>query len=233
MPNTTNPLQWNPQWGPTPFGWQGGTGTAAPVAPASSSGNIFSPQASIDAAVTEGLRLRDIEDSRQQGALDFATGEFNRWAATPGVTDDEITTRFGQAGEQAGADANTAYGNLRQQLGEQGMFGGSGAALAAQIETARLGQLTGAARDLRLYKAQADAGKAMQRLQAANELATRKAQGPSMLGLDTLGQKAGLDVTLEGIWSGERAANATAKASKKAGKASGAAGVLGGLASKV
>lgn len=233
MPNNTTGIPWNPQWGPTPFGWTGGVGAAPVAPPASSSGNIFAPQASIDAAVSEGLRLRDIEDYRQQGALDFAEGEFNRWAATPGVTDDEILTRYGEAGEKAGADANTAYGNLRQQLGDNNLFAGSGAGLAAQIETARMGQLTGAARDLRLYKAQADAGKAMQRLQAANELATRKAQGASQLGLDTLGQKAGLDVTLEGIWSGERSANATAKASKKAGKASGAAGVIGGLASKV
>lgn len=194
---------------------------------------FFSPRTgdvitdSLNDVYSEGFRLRDVEDQRYQESLGFARGEFDRFANTPAISDEEITTRFGQAAEQIGADTNTAYGNARAALGDAGFFSGAGAALAGQIETARLGQLTGASRDLRLYKARLDTDKAMQRIQAAGMLADRMNQSPSALGLDVLGAGAGLNVTREGYQLGAAAARDQASASKKAGKASAASGIVG------
>ena len=178
-------------------------------------------------AVDEGFRLRDIADARQQESVRFAGEEFDKFNNTQAITDDELNTRFGMAAEQTNRDANTAYGNARSALGEGGFFGSAGAALAGQIETSRLGQLTGAARDLRLYKARLDTDKAMQRLQAAGDLANRVNEDPSALGLDVLGGRAALEVTREGNFLQAQAAKDSAKAQKKAGKASAAGGIVG------
>ena len=195
------------------------------------------PRAPYDQAIAdtmgEAFRLRDEEDRNRRGSIDFARGEFSRFNNTPAISDEEITTRFGMAGEQANRDANTAYSNVRSALGDNGMTGGSGAQLAGQIESARLGQLTGAGRDLRLYKARLDSDKAMQRLQAASGLADRMNQSPSAVGLDAMGQRAGLEVTLEGIRSAERSAGQAASAQKKAGKSSAAGSIASGLFSAV
>ena len=214
-------------WGnPYPGGFGGGCGgggTATLPAPADP---IHS---ALDSAQTEGFRLRDIEDTRYQDTRGVLTSEFDRFNATPAISEGEINQRFGQAAEGVGRDANQAYSNLREGLGGGGFTGGSGAGLASQIELARLGQLTGASRDLRLYKARLDSDKAMQRLQAAGQLGQFRNQSPSLLGLDVLGQRAGMEVTLEGIRAEERAAGKAASATKSAGKSSGIGSIIGGV----
>jgi hypothetical protein len=184
---------------------------------------------SINDAVDEGFRLRNEEDRRYGASMQRRQAEFDRFNATDAITDDEINTRFGMAAEQTNRDANVAYGNARSALGDNGFFGSAGAALAGQIETARLGQLGGNARDLRLYKARLDTDKAMQRLQASSVLADAENESPSALWLDVLGGKASLEITREGNAMQLAAAKESAKAQKKAAKAGAAGGIVGSV----
>ena len=102
--------------------------------------------------------------------------------------------------------------------------------LGAQIALQRSGQLTGARRDLRIFKAQQDSQDALRRLQFGGQAAAFIGQGADETGLFALQESAGLDAAVLGAEMQKRAADKAADAQKTAGILGAVGGIAGGIA---
>ena len=149
---------------------------------------------------------------------DFMSQQFEA-ADAPTYTQADLEREYGRASDQASADSQEMMRALREHLGAAGVRGGAAGALGAQVELQRLGQLTGARRDLRIFKAQADAQDRIQRYQRAmGYTAATSELGPSPFYADVLGSLFQAKLGQAGIERGYQAAKESAKAAKKSSK---------------
>lgn len=182
----------------------------------------------LGASMQEGFRLRDEEDNRYRETRGFLENQFAA-ANQPTISDQMARQMYSREADQIGSGSLRDLSGLRSSLGGAGITGGGLAAgLGAQIELARLGQLTGAKREVAITKAQTDAEDRARQFQRAMGLGEFMNQSPSMIGLDVLGSMS--DIRL-GQELGERqveAASRSARATERAGKTAAAGSVLSG-----
>lgn len=165
--------------------------------------------------MAEGRRVSGVEDRNIQSQQKFALDEFER-SNVPTFTEGDIDTMFSGKSADAAQESNALFRQARAGLGEAGITGGGHAlSTGSEIALRRMGQLTGARRDLRMFKAQADAQDRINRIRNAFQTGEVLGKAPSVLFHDTLGEGVGAALGMEGIQAGERAAKAQAKAQKK------------------
>lgn len=139
------------------------------------------------ASLREAGRLADTEDSRRGETLGFLRGEFDRANADSAIKPGEMAMRLGRATDAATGQSLDQWSTLRDALGSAGITGGGLAAgLGSQIELGRLGQITGAKRDLAIYESERQAKSASDRFLRSLGLAEYMNQGPSMALMDQL-----------------------------------------------
>jgi len=139
----------------------------------------------------EAQRIRDETEGRRDERLAFLTDEQQR-ASQPTIQDSDINRMYGKAADTAAVDAQALMRSLREQMGQSGVSGGTAAGIGAQVELQRLGQMTDARRDLRIYKANADAQDRINRYQRAFGIGEVIGQEPSPFMADALANLAGL-----------------------------------------
>lgn len=171
----------------------------------------------LDGILTEGTNLATQENANR------ATGLARRRRALfensgPTVGEDELSTMFSQQAGKAAQDSNEAFSQARAGLGEAGIMGGGYArAVGSDIVLRRMGQLTGARSNLRLYKAQADAQDRINKIRNEFAIADAEAEGPSMIRQDSLEDVAGGVLGMEGVQAGERASERADRTSRRNG----------------
>jgi hypothetical protein len=223
--NPTTVAALNPGFTP----WQGGGG--APAAGAPGPRDWFQDQ--VDAFRTRADSLDQEENRRYREGLDLLKSE-SEIANRPSFTKEDEDVMGGQAAERASADANVLMENVRAAMGNAGIAGGGVAGgLAAGVEMERAGQITGAFRDARMFRAQQDAQDARERFQRSMGVAGFTAQDPAMVGIDSMQDALSVGVEREGNQLASQAARDQAKASKKAAKSSSAGGVIGSVVSRI
>lgn len=195
------------------------------------------------ALLTEGLRLRDVEDDRFARASERLTRSVDRLPQTFSDADYEefLRNEFAAGATEAAERSLDDFGAARSRLGSAGITGGGVAAgLAQQAELRRMRDTRStyarAKVDLKKAKMDADAADALRDLEAEFNLAQFNNQSPSLLGLDSLTNQTELDLTRLGLFLGREASDQLARAGKKAGDKAflggilqGGLGILGGL----
>lgn len=165
----------------------------------------------------EGRRVSGVEDRNIQRQQDFTLDEFNR-SNVPTFTEGDIDTMFSGKASDAAEEGNALFKQARAGLGEAGISGGGHAlSTGSEIALRRMGQLTGARRDLRLFKAQADAQDRINRIRNAFQTGEVLGKAPSILYQDTLGEGVGAALGMEGVKAGAAAARDNARAQRRSG----------------
>lgn len=182
----------------------------------------------LQGGLQEAASIRDRENADMDRMQGFLQGEFDATKGG-GITDAEIEMLFGQSVDQANRDAMEIMNNLRERYGASGIRGGALTGLMADIQLGRLGQLTGASRDLSVYRAQDRTAQNARRYQQALQLGQFGTQGRSATLLDQLNNVAGVRLTQEGERNANKTAEKAARDAKTAGIVSGGLGFLGGL----
>ncbi len=180
--------------------------------------DVFSRQANeaLYSGVLEASRLRDEEDRRLTQATDRLRTATDR-NTRPSMTADDINSLFAREADRITQGHLQNMDFLRQSAGVSGVRGAAQADMGLQAELARLGQLTGAKRDLFIAKVESDAQDSVRNLSAELNLANFSAQSPSLLLLDQLNSMAGVRLTQQGLAMGAQQARDAATASKQAG----------------
>lgn len=176
------------------------------------------------------------QENQMNAQLRAFMGEQFSAADAPTYTQEDLEREYGRASDQAAVDSREMMRTLREHLGMAGVRGGAAAGLGAQVELQRLGQLTGARRDLRIFKAQADAQDRIQRYQRAlGYTAATSELGPSPFYADVLGSLYTSRLGQAGIERGYQAARESADAARRAAEpkpwdiVTGLVGLAGGI----
>ncbi len=148
--------------------------------------------------LAEGFRVGDENDARRQEAKKFLLGNFAENTG-PSITAEDIDRMFAADADRATEFAEGDLDFLRGHLGAAGITGGGLAAgLGTNIELKRLGQVTNARRDLRIFKAQQDAQDALRNLQFGQNVAGFLAQEADETRLAVMSEVLGVDLTVLG-----------------------------------
>ena len=182
----------------------------------------------LGAGLTQAAGIDQEINKRQDAERGFLTQQFNE-ADKPTLSQADIERQQGMAADQAAAQARQMVQNLREHLGMAGVQGGAATGLASRIEMARMGQITGANRDLKILKAQTDAQDRREKYNRALGLADFRSKGPSELLLSQLNELAGVRLAEKDLEYGKWMADDAAKAGKSAGMLGMAGQVAGGL----
>ncbi len=143
----------------------------------------------------------------------------------PAWTEADTASAYGRNADEAAGGYLKNVGNLNDILGGAGHTGGGmGAALAANYDLARVGQILSANRSTQLEAVKLNANKKMQDFNNTLALAQSQAQGPSLIGMDWLSNV--LEVRMD-----QQAASQADKAAKRAANASKTAGLMSGIGS--
>lgn len=169
----------------------------------------------IGMAGEEARKITNEQNLRQIGQFDFLTDQFNE-ANQATITDQDIDLFFSREADGINADSAQLQSNLRESLGESGIQGGEAAGLGASVELQRLGQLSGARRDLRIFKANADAQDRINQYQRAAGLAAFRSQGPSEYFSNFLSSNVDAQLALYGIDKSQEAADKQREANEDA-----------------
>ncbi len=148
----------------------------------------------------------------------------------PAWTEQDTASAYGQNADEAAAPYLRNVGNLNDILGSAGHTGGGmGAALAANYDLARVGQILSANRSTQLEAVKLNANKKMADFQNTLALASAQGQSPSAIGMDWLTNVLGLRLEQNASNRADENAKRLASAQKNAGWMS-LAGSLGGAA---
>lgn len=170
----------------------------------------------IGLAGEEARNVTNEENRRFFEQSDFLGQEFDN-ANKPTFSQGDIERFFGSALDRIGGDTAQLQSNVRESLGQSGVRGGEAAGLSAAVELQRLGQITGARRDLEVFKANADRQDAIDRWGRSLGLASYRSQSPSTFFSDFASSNVNTQLALYGIDKQDEAAKRAADASESAG----------------
>lgn len=179
------------------------------------------------AVIAEGFRVRDENNANRQRAQDFLTSNFERNTRTT-ITEDDINRMFAAEADRISAGAETSQDFLTGFLGSAGITGGGLAAgLASNLNLERLGQVTNARRDLRIFKAQQDFQDSTRNLTFGRDVASVLGRETDETGLAVLAEVLGVDMSVLGAEFAHEAASKAASAAEKAALIGGAGQIAG------
>lgn len=185
-----------------------------------SKGALGNYERTIEQGIGEGRaeagRLQAEEERRGKAAEDTIRSAVDE-ANKPTMSELDIRRLFSQRADTGGADYLSAVNNARESLGDSGITGGAySAGIAANLEAARLGQLTDARTSLFIEKSKADALDRLNRFNQQMTLAQQQQREPSSLMLQFMGNELGIRRDLAAIQGGIEQAKITGKAQKDA-----------------
>jgi hypothetical protein len=175
--------------------------------------------------------IEDIIGAGTSHALDLGAEENRRHGE---MTDVILASAYGANADEAAGRYQQNIGNLNDILGAAGHTGGGyAAALAANYDLSRVGQILSANRATQLEAVKMNANKKMQDFNNTLALASAVGQSPSMIPMDWLTNVLGLRMEQYGQNEAMKQANKNAKASKQAGWMNLIGGIAGPLVGRL
>ena len=160
------------------------------------------------------------EENRRHGEQTDVIRRALEKSSGPAFSQSDMDSAYGRNADEASGSYLRNIDNLTDILGGSGITGGGyGAALAANYDLARVGQILSANRSTQLEAVKMNSAKKMQDFNNTLALAQSVGQSPSMLGADWLQNI--LDVRFN-----QKHANDADKASRRAEKAGERAGLM-------
>ncbi len=155
------------------------------------------------------------EEERRGAAAESLMREAGQKADKPTITSEEIARRFSRESDKASDSFLSGMDTLREYSGASGVTGGGEiGGIAANMQLARLAQLTTARSDLMSFKATSDALDRQRVYDRSGTLAQYVNRPISMLGIDFQNQNAQNRQALLGVEANRATQKYAAEASK-------------------